>query len=307
VYLERLRRSEPHALLHSEGWQLTFLVLLVIAAKVWDSDYPISNADICAPASLPPPVDQPHAKPLSTRRVNDCERRVLQMLDYGTLVSPAEFARVYLTLPFAFPDRAGRSRVGGDTGTGGGIGVPRSATALVPATSSSGCVAGSPLDGVHGVHSPDRPSLGPAANLRDSLNAPSASSVSAPSSRTITPVSPLHPICSSPSLPCMPPPQPKPQHEVQQPRRTQPSPQPQRPQTQRREARPTSSPELTEGYELRRGYMSRPPSLQVAPRSLMDAFDFDMRVDIRLDGQGDACSPVLTRPQPAMAVSVSSG
>ena len=31
----------------------TIVPLLVVAAKVWDSDYPISNADICSPVALP--------------------------------------------------------------------------------------------------------------------------------------------------------------------------------------------------------------------------------------------------------------
>jgi len=101
VYMDRLRRSELHALIHSDGWQLTLLTLLIIAAKVWDSDFPISNADICAPGALP---RSPNGeRPLSARRVNEAERRVLAMLDFCTLVQPAEFARYYLTLPFAFP------------------------------------------------------------------------------------------------------------------------------------------------------------------------------------------------------------
>jgi len=102
VYMERLRRTQIDELLQADGWQLTLLVLLVIAAKVWDSDYPISNADICAPGALPRTATG-DSRPLSTRRVNDGERRVLAMLDYSTFVSPAEFARYYLTLPFAFP------------------------------------------------------------------------------------------------------------------------------------------------------------------------------------------------------------
>ena len=37
VYMERLRKTELHALLHADGWQVTLLTLLVVAAKVWDS------------------------------------------------------------------------------------------------------------------------------------------------------------------------------------------------------------------------------------------------------------------------------
>jgi len=122
VYLERLRKcgsgkvggmaasdtrsgvdhGELGRMMRAEGWQLVVLVCLVVSAKVWDSDYPISNADVCSPGSLPPaPLG---AKPISMRRVNDCERQVLYALDYCTLVSPAEFARCYLCLPFLFPD-----------------------------------------------------------------------------------------------------------------------------------------------------------------------------------------------------------
>ena len=134
VYMERLRRSELHALLHSEGWQLTLLVLLVIAAKGYDSDYPISNADICAPGALPRAA-QPSDKPLSTRRVNQAERRVLAMLDYCTLVSPAEFARYYLTLPFAFPSPVFVGATEVHYGLRGGFGsVPH----VSPARSSNG-------------------------------------------------------------------------------------------------------------------------------------------------------------------------
>ena len=104
VYLDRIRPSMRRALLHGEGWALTSLVVLLIAAKVYDSDYPISNADVCAPGLLPP--CKPHAGPPSIQRVNDCERRVLSMLDYCTFVSQAEFARYYLNSPFMYPAAA---------------------------------------------------------------------------------------------------------------------------------------------------------------------------------------------------------
>ena len=164
VYLERLHRlKELHPLILSEGWQLVALTLLVVAAKVWDSDYPISNADICSPVALPhghihappsssapsaaasgfggrahgggggggygggcgssysgsysggsgggggvggapSPAPSPVARAVSTRCLNTCERRVLAMLSYSTMVTQSEFARAYLTLPFAFRD-----------------------------------------------------------------------------------------------------------------------------------------------------------------------------------------------------------
>lgn len=117
VYLERMKPSMRHTLLQSDGWALTALVVLVIAAKVYDSDVPISNADVCAPCLLPPyaGVSGAHAsaRPVSMRRVNECERRVLVMLDYCTVVSRVDFARAYLTLPFAFPS-VPRSRPHGD-------------------------------------------------------------------------------------------------------------------------------------------------------------------------------------------------
>ena len=50
----------------------------------WDSDYPTSTADVCAPDCLPP-----SAPPLSLRRVHEVERRVLAMLDYSTVVTQA--------------------------------------------------------------------------------------------------------------------------------------------------------------------------------------------------------------------------
>lgn len=102
VYLDRVKSSMLRALLHGEGWAATLLVVLVVAAKVYDSDYPISNADICSPVVLPQ-LNPPGAPPMTMRRVNDCERRLLSMLDYNTLISQAEFAKYYLTLPFAFP------------------------------------------------------------------------------------------------------------------------------------------------------------------------------------------------------------
>ena len=128
VYMERLRKTELHALLHTDGWQVTLLTLLVIAAKVWDSDYPIINADICqySPSAAVGGQgagasggvgggakpgghgggggDRTYHRPVSARRVNDCERRVLQMLDYCTNINPAQFAKYYLTLPWAFTD-----------------------------------------------------------------------------------------------------------------------------------------------------------------------------------------------------------
>lgn len=114
VYLKRMKPSMRHALLQSDGWALTALVVLVIAAKVYDSDYPISNADVCAPCLLLPYAGaggaHANARPVSMRRVNECERRVLAMLDYCTVVSRVDFARAYLTLPFAFPS-VPRSRV----------------------------------------------------------------------------------------------------------------------------------------------------------------------------------------------------
>ena len=102
VYLDRVKSSMLRALLHGEGWAVTLLVVLVVAAKVYDSDYPISNADICSPIALPQ-LNPPGAPPMTMRRVNECERRLLGMLDYNTLISQAEFAKYYLTLPFAFP------------------------------------------------------------------------------------------------------------------------------------------------------------------------------------------------------------
>jgi len=110
VYMERLGTSQLYALIRTEGWQLTLLTLLVIAAKVWDSDYPISNADICVPTALLSNTSGraltsgDAERLLSAHRVCECERRVLGILDYRTLVSQAEFARFYLTLPLAFPD-----------------------------------------------------------------------------------------------------------------------------------------------------------------------------------------------------------
>ena len=93
-------------LLHSDGWQLTTLVLLIISAKQWDSDYPISTSDVCSQnwALGGSATATQHKGPVfCARRVNDTERRVLKMLDYCTVVSQAEFARYYLTLPFTFP------------------------------------------------------------------------------------------------------------------------------------------------------------------------------------------------------------
>ena len=155
VYLERIRPSMRRALLQSEGWALTALVVLVIAAKVYDSDYPISNADVCAPGLLPPhaapsrttaaaggaplalaSMGSKPATPISMRRVNECERRVLGMLDYCTIVSQAEFARAYLTLPFAFPTVPGQ-RGGGGGGGGGSAGVADAASQLVPGSGAS--------------------------------------------------------------------------------------------------------------------------------------------------------------------------
>lgn len=128
VYLDRLAACGAlHQLLRQEGWPTVVVVVLVIAAKVWDSDYPISNADICAPASLPPAAAG-GSRP-TMRRVNECERRVLHRLNYATLVSPAEFARCYLTMPFAFPDVPLPSRLdlctALDGGGGGGAITPQ--------------------------------------------------------------------------------------------------------------------------------------------------------------------------------------
>jgi len=143
VYLDRIRPSMRRALLQSDGWALTALVVLLIAAKVYDSDYPISNSDVCAPGLLPhaaPVSGSQLGKPVSMRRVNECERRVLGMLDYCTLVSPNEFARAYLTIPFAFPSvprirsgPASLSSVTAVTSEGGALRPP----AMVPSGGAS--------------------------------------------------------------------------------------------------------------------------------------------------------------------------
>ena len=101
VYLDRLPRSMLRTLLLVDGWQLILLTLLIISAKQWDSDYPISTADVCSQNwDLSGSGRIPS---FCARRVNDTERRVLKMLDYCTVVSQPEFARYYLTLPFNFP------------------------------------------------------------------------------------------------------------------------------------------------------------------------------------------------------------
>jgi hypothetical protein len=70
VYMRRLEASaEFHALLLSQGWRLTLLALLLISAKQWDSDYPTSTADLCAPNTLPPAPPGSASPPLSPRRV----------------------------------------------------------------------------------------------------------------------------------------------------------------------------------------------------------------------------------------------
>ena len=139
VYMERVGTSPLHALIRTEGWQLTLLTLLVIAAKVWDSDYPISNADICVPTALLTNTSGrtltsgDAERPLCARRVCECERRVLGILDYRTLVSQAEFARFYLTLPLAFPD-APDEVVGG----GPGAACPPLLSPCIPPASPKG-------------------------------------------------------------------------------------------------------------------------------------------------------------------------
>jgi len=116
VYLDRLGRSGALSrMLRAEGWQLVTLVVLVVSAKVWDSDYPISNADVCSPGSLPPAPFG--SRPISMRRVNACERAILSSLDYCTLVTPAEFARCYLSQPFLFPGVPSRLTLDADKPT----------------------------------------------------------------------------------------------------------------------------------------------------------------------------------------------
>jgi len=100
VYLDRLPRSMLRTLLLVDGWQLSLLTLLIISAKQWDSDYPISTADVC---SQNWDSSGSRKEVFCARRVNDTERRILKMLDYCTVVSQTEFARYYLTLPFNFP------------------------------------------------------------------------------------------------------------------------------------------------------------------------------------------------------------
>lgn len=132
VYMERLGSSKLGELLRGDGWRLVGLVLLVISAKVWDSDYPIANSDICSPSALSAldsPATLPHERAerqLSPRRVNDCERRVLGLLDFCTVISQAEFTRYYFTLPFVSP-RLPVAALGDRSPVG------RSSTPLVPA------------------------------------------------------------------------------------------------------------------------------------------------------------------------------
>ena len=103
LYMERLhKKHQLYPLLQVDGWRVVTLTLLVIGAKVWDSDYPISNGDICSERSEPAKSVGSVCAAGEARRVNDCERRVLSLLDYRIHVSQAEFARAYLTIPFAF-------------------------------------------------------------------------------------------------------------------------------------------------------------------------------------------------------------
>ena len=92
---------------------MTLLALLIISAKQWDSDYPISTADVCAQnwSRDKDPV-------FEAKRVNETERRVLNMLDYCTVVGRTEFARYYLTAPFTFEGH----RRGGCHAASGGAG-----------------------------------------------------------------------------------------------------------------------------------------------------------------------------------------
>ena len=107
LYMERLhKKHQLYPLLQVDGWRVVTLTLLVIGAKVWDSDYPISNGDICSERSEPAKSVGSVCAAGEARRVNDCERRVLSLLDYRIHVSQAEFARAYLTIPFAFRDSA---------------------------------------------------------------------------------------------------------------------------------------------------------------------------------------------------------
>jgi hypothetical protein len=102
VYLDRLPRFSLRSLLLVEGWQLILLTLLIISAKQWDSDYPISTADVCA-QSFSDLSGSARAPAFCARRVNEAERLLLKLLDYSTVISQPEFARYYLTLPFNFP------------------------------------------------------------------------------------------------------------------------------------------------------------------------------------------------------------
>lgn len=103
VYLDRLTKTMLRTLFLVEGWHLTLITMLIISAKQWDSDYPTSTVDVCSQIWPTKNIaSSPGREGLHARRVNSTERRVLRMLDYCTVVSQAEFARYYLTLPFTF-------------------------------------------------------------------------------------------------------------------------------------------------------------------------------------------------------------
>lgn len=108
IYLDRLSHSSLRKLLLFDGWELTLLTLLIISAKQWDSDYPISTADVCSQDwGL---GGTSHQLPrFTSQRVNATERLVLRMLDYSTVVRQADYARYYLTLPFTYPRSGGDS------------------------------------------------------------------------------------------------------------------------------------------------------------------------------------------------------
>ncbi|KAL1496132.1 hypothetical protein AB1Y20_014753 [Prymnesium parvum] len=101
VYLDRLPPPQLRTLLLVDGWQLTLMTLLIISAKQWDSDYPISTADVCSQNWGAAGAGAPYQ--FTAQRVNSAERRILSMLDYCTVVSQTEYARYYLTLPFTYP------------------------------------------------------------------------------------------------------------------------------------------------------------------------------------------------------------
>ena len=89
IYLERLleRASRDNVnLLYNKNWRTLCFISLVLASKIWD-DFSMDNADFAVVW-----------KPTTLKRVNQLERKVLELLRYNVSIPASDYAACYFKL-----------------------------------------------------------------------------------------------------------------------------------------------------------------------------------------------------------------